>query len=247
MLNLNKWTPDIKDCILKGTDPKFAGVGEGGLKFQLQSGSPAIALDAGAYKFGEAPWAIPGYKPIDIAPPVDPPVEEPPIEEPPVEEPPIDTTPKAPVEIIINDPDGLLDGLKIIVSVEKPVIEIPRHPMIYDSGHPDIIYTGSWTHRVRSTEPWHLGTLSWSNAVNSKFELEFTGSKFKWLAEFKPWHGRAGVTIDNGPEEIVNLGAGDISAPALVYEKSLQYGSHKVSIRVVDDLKFVVNDYIATE
>lgn len=59
-------TSHVTSSVMPGTDPLFVGGDPdviGGLAFKLQSGSPAIALDAGAYPFGGEDW-IPGYVPF---------------------------------------------------------------------------------------------------------------------------------------------------------------------------------------
>jgi gliding motility-associated-like protein len=72
------------NAIFSSTDPQFVGTGQGGLKYRLRAGSPAIntgliipgytdgsvgAPDIGAYEFGGPEW-IPGYTPVPTTTPV---------------------------------------------------------------------------------------------------------------------------------------------------------------------------------
>lgn len=105
-------------------------------------------------------------------------------------------------------------------------------------------YTGTWFDGA-TTAPAYNKTMAYSNVIGNTLTVTFTGNKIEWFSERKTTHGRAGVTLDNLPEIIVNLGESNAGLDWItqnpIYSKDLTQGFHTLRIRVVD-AKYVVSD-----
>jgi hypothetical protein len=108
----------------------------------------------------------------------------------------------------------------------------------YEQTDPSVAYTGTWTN---SSLPGHSGgSVLYSSQVNATATFSFTGTGVVWIAA--KWYNRgiAAVSLDGGPEQMVDLYApgvsGDTSTVSFqqaVYSASgLSNGPHTLRIRV---------------
>lgn len=130
---------------------------------------------------------------------------------------------------------GLLSIVLVMALVASPAFAgVTR----YEQTDPSVTYTGTWTN---SSLPGHSGgSVLYSSQVNATATFSFTGTGVVWIAA--KWYNRgiAAVSLDGGPEQMVDLYApgipGDTSTVSFqqqVYSASgLSNGPHTLTIRV---------------
>src|SRR5690349_10477192 len=62
---------------------------------------------------------------------------------------------------------------------------------------------GGWVHGT-NLPSFHNGTFSYTNVTDAYVYLQFNGQQVRWFTEKKWTHGIAAVSIDNGPETMVD-------------------------------------------
>jgi len=113
--------------------------------------------------------------------------------------------------ILLEVPTGH-NGYDVIISF-KPKVVVDPSPVNIDnipgatvaSQLVNTYVPGSptWTH---ATVAGHFNnSISYSNVANSTLTTKFTGTKIEGYFERKNTHGKAMVSIDNGPETEINL------------------------------------------
>ncbi len=92
-------------------------------------------------------------------------------------------------------------------------------------------YVGpGWVH---GTHPIFLqGTLSYSNVGGAYLTISFVGNKIEWFSEKKYTHGIAAVSLDGGPEQLVDLYASNQVQTYVYSTNTLAQGTHTLKIRV---------------
>lgn len=146
-----------------------------------------------------------------------------------------------PIPVFLEVPAGKKYEIQITFKQLKDTLT-----RIVDNTDPAILYT-TWTAATGSG--FYNSTYHWAFASASVFELTFTGHKIEWFSERNASHGRAGVTIDGGPEELIPAvipgrapGIDNVTGKAS-FVKTFAPGVHKIKIRVVDVNKAVLSDY----
>lgn len=110
----------------------------------------------------------------------------------------------------------------------------------YDNTDPLINYSGTWFNGQTTATGFSNNTMAYSNVAGNSFTIQFTGFRFEFMAEYKSTSSRAGVTIDNKPEEVVNLNSG---TGIQTKGWDLAQGFHTVKIRVMDAKYLVFDGY----
>lgn len=113
-------------------------------------------------------------------------------------------------------------------------------------------YAGdAWTNGVSSGDPYHNQTVSFSNQPNNTATVNFTGTKVELYSAKAAHHGIVAVSIDNGPETMVDLYSASRQDFALVYGSAvLSHGNHTIKMRVTGNKNsaatgtYVIIDYI---
>ncbi len=96
-----------------------------------------------------------------------------------------------------------------------------------------ISFTGSWQ-RQTNLQPAYLGTISRSNEKGATSEVEFEGTKFTWYTKLGDDGGKAGISIDGGPDLAVNTYSADDIWGVGIFSKTFpSAGKHKVKISVL--------------
>lgn len=113
----------------------------------------------------------------------------------------------------------------------------------FDNIDTQMQYSGTWFNGPTTATGFHNNTIAYSNVPGNSITFNWTGTKIEWLGEFKVGHGRAGITVNNQPEVIVNLGVA--GGPKVVFEATLPHGNYQIKIRVVD-AKYIVHDGFRT-
>lgn len=93
-------------------------------------------------------------------------------------------------------------------------------------------YIGNWTHELFNGA--HAYSDSYSTTANSTVNVRFNGTKAKLFSATAPHHGMMAVSINGGPETIVNLYSTSRVNNTLVFTSpDLAKGNHTMTIRIV--------------
>lgn len=126
---------------------------------------------------------------------------------------------------------------------KQAVIKFESIPVVIteiDNMDPKIVYTGVWYNGVTTALGFSNNTMAYCNVMGNTFTLQFNGTKIEWIAEQKTSSGRVGITIDNKPEEIINLALTNVGN-GVVKAWELLPGLHTFKGRVMD-AKYIVID-----
>ena len=114
-------------------------------------------------------------------------------------------------------------------------------------------FSGSgWVHGTSTGDPYLNNTLSYSNVANNSATVSFTGTKVELYSAKASHHGIVAVSIDNGPETMVDLYSASRQNFAMVFASAnLASGQHSLKMRVTGSKNssatgaYVILDYIA--
>lgn len=100
------------------------------------------------------------------------------------------------------------------------------------SGNHEQKYVGTWRHNTTSPSFWN-STLSYSNQTDAYIMLTFVGIRVSWTAEKKNTHGIVAVSLDGGPEQMIDLYSATQDLTSVYTSPStLEQGTHTLKIRV---------------
>jgi hypothetical protein len=98
-----------------------------------------------------------------------------------------------------------------------------------------VTYTGSWQHQSK-LQPAHAGTLSSSKEKGATADVTFEGRRVLWFAKHGPDGGKAAVSVDGAPAEIVDTYSADDIWGVCVYRKEFPAaGRHTLRITVLGE------------
>lgn len=98
-----------------------------------------------------------------------------------------------------------------------------------------ITYAGKWQHEA-NLQPAHAGTLSSSNEKGATAEATVEGKRVLWFAKHGSGGGKAAVSVDGGPAEIVDTYSADDIWGVCVYRKEFPAaGRHTLRITVLGE------------
>lgn len=111
-------------------------------------------------------------------------------------------------------------------------------------------YTGNWLY---GGEPGaYGGDNHWSNTPDSTYQINFVGTQIDVYSIKAPVHGIAGISLDGGPEVLVDCYAPTRLENTLIYSSpSVSYGQHHLQVRVTGKQNpasqgsYVVADHVA--
>ncbi|MBA4055205.1 MAG: hypothetical protein C0490_10870, partial [Marivirga sp.] len=110
---------------------------------------------------------------------------------------------------------------------------------------------GGWTNGTNSSKSYLYETVSFSNVATNFATLTFVGNKVELSTSKASHHGIAGVSIDNGPEIMVDLYSATRQDFSTVFNSGvLTEGNHTIKIRVTGTKNssssgtYVVIDYL---
>jgi len=105
--------------------------------------------------------------------------------------------------------------------------------IVDDAPAPHLSYVGDWQHEA-GLQPAHAGTLSSSNRAGAAVELSFVGRRVLWFTKLGPACGKAEVSLDESPPEIVDTYSADDIWGACVFRKEFPAsGRHTLRIHVL--------------
>jgi hypothetical protein len=92
-------------------------------------------------------------------------------------------------------------------------------------------YSGSWGY-AGGAPAKHGSDDHYSDTAGSTAVLRFTGTAVRLVGSRAPWHGRAAVSIDGGPETLVDYYAATRQDGVALFSRAgLAAGEHRISIR----------------
>ncbi|WP_328365506.1 family 20 glycosylhydrolase [Micromonospora zamorensis] len=102
------------------------------------------------------------------------------------------------------------------------------------TGDNQFSYSGTWQYGTNGARQFQ-GDDHYSSTLDSAYQVRFTGNKVKLFAARAANHGRAGVSIDGGPETVVDLYSPTRVDQAMVFTSGLlAQGSHVLRVRVLN-------------
>lgn len=140
--------------------------------------------------------------------------------------------------ILLEVPTGH-NGYEVIISF-KPKVVVDPTPVFLDN-LANLVVNSQLVNTYTPASAWtpgnvtghYGGTIQFSNVANSTLETKFTGTKIVWIAERKSTHDGAWISIDGGPETLVNLkNAIELKQQEVYTSPTLTRGLHTVKIRV---------------
>jgi hypothetical protein len=107
--------------------------------------------------------------------------------------------------------------------------------VVDDAPNGGVKYTGAWQ-RQDGLFPAHLGTLATSNAKGATASLSFDGKRVLWFSKLGDNAGKAAVSVDGGPAEIVDTYSADDLWGVCVFRKEFpSAGPHTLQITVLGE------------
>ncbi|GLZ58352.1 family 20 glycosylhydrolase [Micromonospora sp. NBRC 107095] len=102
------------------------------------------------------------------------------------------------------------------------------------TGDNQFSYAGTWSYGANGSQQFQRDD-HYSSTLDSAYQVRFTGNKIKLFAARAANHGRAGVSIDGGPETVVDLYSPTRVDQAMVFTSGqLAQGPHVLKVRVLN-------------
>ncbi|WP_261305095.1 hypothetical protein [Paenibacillus andongensis] len=95
--------------------------------------------------------------------------------------------------------------------------------------------TGTSNNQFQYSGSWTTGTSGdhYSSSANNYFQIPFNGTEIKWVGSADTNQGQAAVSIDNGPETIVDTYLSNRTTGVTLYHSGvLSSGQHTLKVRV---------------
>src|SRR5262249_17423614 len=104
---------------------------------------------------------------------------------------------------------------------------------VQGTGQNQFNYVGSWTHVTGTTIVGSFnGTVSYTDTANDFATISFTGTQIKFYIAERNNRGIAAVSIDGGPETMIDEYAAQDAGNVLVYTSpTLTAGTHTFKVR----------------
>jgi hypothetical protein len=109
-----------------------------------------------------------------------------------------------------------------------------RATVIDDAQSTGLTYTGGWKHQT-DLQPAHHGTISLCDQKGAAVELPVAGRRVLWFAKLGATCGKAKVSVDGEPAEIVDTYSADDIWGVCVWRKQLPAGRHTLRITVLGE------------
>ena len=136
--------------------------------------------------------------------------------------------PAAKYEVCTVDGAGNVSASTVAVGPEARPARI-----VDDAPGAGATYTGDWQSQA-GLKPAHAATLTTSSGQGAAVELAFEGRRVLWFSKLGANGGKAAVSVDGGPEEIVDTYSADDIWGVCVYRKEFPAaGRHTLKITVL--------------
>jgi hypothetical protein len=111
-----------------------------------------------------------------------------------------------------------------------------RSRVIDDAADGGIDFSPQWKHGKEQPLVAYNGTITSSNVKGATAELTFEGKRVLWFSKLGDENGEAAVSIDGGPEEIVDTYSADDIWGVAVYRKEFATSArHTIRIKVLGE------------
>lgn len=140
--------------------------------------------------------------------------------------------------ILLEVPKGH-DGYDVVISF-KPKVTVDPTPVYLDNVA-NLVVNSQLVNTYTTAAQWIAGTpaghynntVQFSSAVNSTLVTRFTGTKIEWIHEQDKHLGIAAISIDNGPETLVDTYSATNKKQQTLYTSPvLTRGLHTIKLRV---------------
>jgi lysophospholipase L1-like esterase/ribosome recycling factor len=92
-------------------------------------------------------------------------------------------------------------------------------------------YGGRWN--VSSDASAYQQDNHWTDDIGATYQVKFDGSQIKLFGTKTPWHGIAGISIDGGPEILVDTFSTNVESNVVLFQSSVLTDSqHTIQVRV---------------
>jgi hypothetical protein len=107
-------------------------------------------------------------------------------------------------------------------------------------------FSGTWSHFINTTTNWYLNTASVSSQSGATVSYECNPCRqIKWYTEKYPTHGKVAVSIDDGPEKVVDLYNATRQSKIRVFQSDiLPEGKHTIKIRCTGTRNSAASNHI---
>jgi hypothetical protein len=109
-----------------------------------------------------------------------------------------------------------------------------RATVIDDAPGAGVTYTGAWKHES-GLQPAHHGTISLCDQKGASVEVPCEGRRVLWFAKLGANCGKAEVSVDGGPAEVVDTYSADDIWGVCVWRHQLPPGGHLLRIKVLGE------------
>ena len=131
-------------------------------------------------------------------------------------------------EVRTVDGAGNASGKAVAAGAEAK----PAH-IVDDTKNAAIAYSGEWQSQT-ALQPAHAGTLSSSKQQGATCSLTFEGKRILWFSKLGANAGKAAVSVDGSPVEIIDTYSADDIWGVCMYRKEFPTaGRHKLQITVL--------------
>ncbi len=130
-----------------------------------------------------------------------------------------------------------VDGAgNLSMKVTTEAVPYIKHAIIYDDGSSEgISFIGDWQHQT-GLQPAHAGTITFSNRKGAAVKMTFEGKKLFLFSKLGDSGGKAVVSVDGNPAEIIDTYSADDIWGVCVFEKELPAaGMHTLRIEVLGE------------
>jgi hypothetical protein len=109
-----------------------------------------------------------------------------------------------------------------------------RATVIDDAPGVGVTYVGAWKHES-GLQPAHNGTISLCDQKGASVEVPFAGRRVLWFAKLGANCGKAEVSVDGGPAEVIDTYSADDIWGVCVWRQQLPAGRHLLRIKVLGE------------
>ncbi len=112
--------------------------------------------------------------------------------------------------------------------------QVPRSQVWDDRTAEGLELAGAWE-RTTSVPPAHAGSLSVSGRRGDRVELRFEGRRILVFVQLGPDGGKAALSLDDGPSEVVDTYSADEIWGWCAFRKELAPGTHRLRIETLGE------------
>lgn len=114
----------------------------------------------------------------------------------------------------------------------KYKVTIKYEPVVQVTAREDFTLTGAWNTPTDTRDPFLNNSCAWSQETGATLTLTFIGEKIEMVTATDKGHGIVAITIDDGPQDNVDLYSSTRKNFANVYSKTFAHGTHTIKVRV---------------